>query len=574
MKLVRKHWFLVTLAFVIVGWSGTMQAEEDNEDVSSEIEEVLVSKEPSFVRYSHAVNSVEMFASPIDVLKPISSLAFDNSIGQIRSRGSEANHIGIQLDGYDVADPVSDFNFATISCTGIDLLHFSATPGSGSIGGLINLESSSDISPSLNLAYGTAGNQVQLDYGFKQHNLSFSQKDWEGIDILNDGDLDGIEHVVGHYHYAGSKWQSTIRFATVTQGYDSGRAEIDQGLVGISGILLNQLTLRVSSSLNQATWFESFNNNTKGTRTKISLSTPLGKWFTWEFDQVYDVNKSAVRGEPTRKPIGVNYVRAKYDQAYQNFSWHASLTRIDSTQDEPILSKSAHLAWLKQDFAAREAQLAVYVEFDHQIIAFPSMIDRYGWGQKWLPNPDVKPERGTSMSVGAKYATKATTLQATRFSTRLRDKISFGRNVSENIDYGRNRGIELLWQQIWNHSFSTHLAFSHINSEARTGADRPYRDTERRPNNILSGTVFYTAANLGSNLTIRWVDKAIDACWRGCVTLDPYLVVDGAISYRWNDVIETSFDVFNLLDETYHQVHGYNTPGQQFSFGVSILLGK
>lgn len=551
-----------------------MIAEEETETDDNEIEEIIVKKELSYVKYTQVVNSVKMFASPIDVLKPISSLAFDNSIGQIRSRGSEANHIGIQIDGYDVADPVSDFNFASISCAGIDLLHFSATPGSGSIGGLINLESSSEVQRSLNFAYGTAGNQAQLDYGFDQHNLAISRKDWEGIDILNDGDLDGIEHIVGHYHYAGSNWQSTIRYASVTQGYDRGRAEIDQGLVGVTGILLNRLTLRLSTSLNQATWYESFNNNTKGTRTKISLSTPLGKWFTWELDQVYDVNKSVVRGEPTRKPIGVNYVRAKYDQAHQNFSWHASLTRIDSTQDDPILSKSTHIAWLKQDFGAPEAQLAVYVEFDHQVIAFPSMVDRYGWGQKWLPNPDVKPERGNSMSFGAKYATTATTLQATRFSARLRDKISFGRNVSENIDYGRNRGIEVLWQQIWNQNFSTHLAFSHINSEARTGADQPYRETERRPKNILASTASYTTANLSSRVTIRWVDAALDACWRGCVSLDAYLVVDGAITYTWNDTIETSFEVFNAFDEKYFQVFGYNTPGQQFLVGVSLLLGK
>ena len=195
-----------------------MIAEEETETDHNEIEEIVVKQEQSFVTYTHVVNSVSMFASPIDVLKPLSSLAFDNSIGQIRSRGSEANHIGIQIDGYDVGDPVSDFNFATISCTGIDLLHFSATPGSGSIGGLINLESSSETPRSLNLAYGSAGNQAQLDYGLNQHNLSISRKDWAGIDILSDGDLDGIEHIVGHYHYAGSIWRSTIRYATVTQG--------------------------------------------------------------------------------------------------------------------------------------------------------------------------------------------------------------------------------------------------------------------------------------------------------------------------------------------------------------------
>ncbi|MYC25754.1 MAG: TonB-dependent receptor [Gammaproteobacteria bacterium] len=561
-----------TLALVSYCSLSTMFADEDIDE--SEIEEIVVKTEQSYMNYTHTVSSVTMFASPIDVLKPITSLAFDNSIGQIRSRGSEANHLGIQIDGYDIADPVSDFNFATISCTGIDLLHFSATPGSGSIGGVLNFESSSDARRSINLAYGTAGDQAQFVYGYDRHNLSISRKDWEGIDILGDGDLDGIKHIVGHYHFAASKWQSTIRYATITQAYDRGRAEIDQGLVGVNGTLWDRIGIRLSTSLNRATWFESFNNNTTGTRTKLSVSTPLWKWFSWELDQVYDINKSVVRGEPTRKPIGVNYVRAKYEQTYQSLSWYASLTRTDSTQDEPILSKSAKISWLREDIRTEESQLAIYVEFDHQTIAFPSMIDRYGWGKKWLPNPDVKPERGSGISVGTKYSTATSTIQATRFTMRLRDKISFGSNVSENVDYGRNRGFELLWQQSWNRKVSTNFAFSRINSEARAGAGQPYRQTERRPTNILAGTVSYATVRLNSNLAARWVDEAIDACWRGCVTLDAYLVVDSAINYRWNDVIETSFEVFNLLDETYYQVHRYNTPGRQFSLGVSLLLGN
>ncbi|MXZ43374.1 MAG: TonB-dependent receptor [Gammaproteobacteria bacterium] len=565
---------LTAIVLSSLGISGQMYGEEDQDSDDNEIEEVIVEKDQSYVEYSEVVNSVRMFGSPADVLKPISSLAFDNSIGQIRSRGSEANHIGIQIDGYDIADPVSDFNFASLSCTGIDLLHFSATPGSGSIGGVINLESSSDARRSINLAYGSAGDHAEFTYGVDQHNISISRKDWEGIDILGDGDLDGVEHVVGHYHFAGSNWQSTVRFASVAQGYDRGRAEIDQGLIGVTGVLLDRLNVRISSSLNRATWFESFNNNTTGTRTKLSLSTPIAEWLTWELDQVYDVNKSVVRGEPTRKPIGVNYLRAKYDQAYRQLSWNASLTRIDSSQDEPILSKSVHFAWLVENIGARESGLVVYFEFDHQTIAFPSMVDRYGWGQKWLPNPNVKPERGTGLSFGAKYSSATTTIQGTRFTTRLRDKISFGRNVSENIDYGRNRGIELLWRHTWNRQLSTNIAFSHLNSEARTGADQPYRQTERRPTNILAGTVYYTAASVSSNLTLRWVDEAVDRCWRGCLTLDAYLVVDGSLSYRWNDVIETSFEVFNLLDETYYHVYGYHTPGQQISIAVSLLLDR
>ena len=549
-----------------------MHAVED--DKESEIEEIHVKMEPTLVKYTHVVSSVGMFASPTDVLKPISSLAFDNSIGQIRSRGSEANHLGIQIDGYDIADTVSDFNFATISCTGIDLLHFSATPGSGSIGGVINLESTTDSQSSLNVAYGSAGDQAHFVYGIEQHNVSISRKSWDGVDILGDGDLDGIKHFVGHYHYAGSVWQSTIRFATITQGYDRGKAEIDQGLVGVNGLLLDRINVRLSTSLNRATWIESINNNTSGTRTKLSLSAPVWKWFTWELDQVYDINKSVVRGTPTRKPIGVNYFRAKYEQTHENLSWRASLTRIDSTQDEAILSKSSRISWSSRDLWAMDSQLAIYFEFDHQTLAFPSMVDRYGWGQKWLPNPDVKPERGTSVSFGAKYSSPTTTVQVTRFTTRLRDKISFGRNVSENVDYGRNRGFELLWQQSWSRQISTNFAFSRINSDARAGLDQPYRQRERRPKNILAGTVSYALSSLTADLKVRWVDEAMDSCWRGCVTLDEYVVVDTLITYRWNDVIETSFEVFNLLDETYYHVYQYNTPGRQFSLGISLLIGK
>ena len=56
------------------------------------------------------------------------------------------------------------------------------------------------------------------------------------------------------------------------------------------------------------------------------------------------------------------------------------------------------------------------------------------------------------------------------------------------------------------------------------------------------------------------------------VTLDSYVLVDIAGSYRINDHIEVYARANNSFDETYQNVFGYRSPEQSFHGGVRVKL--
>lgn len=566
-------YFSISIAVTVFTTALVFSDESDHStsDENSEIEEVIVKPVRSNVSYLASVSSHELLSHATDALNLFPNLAFDNSIGQIRSRGAEANHLGIQVDGYDIGDPVSEFNFATMSCVGIAHIQFNPTPSSGAIAGVLNLQSSIEPRRALTLAGGSAGNLMQFSLGVDSHNLTLENRRWNGVDVRNDGDIDSLQHLVFHYHFrANNQWDSTVRFGQSVQEYDPGVANIEQGLIGVTGKVFDRVLIRASSSLNRAVWKESFTANSYGSRTKLGVLVPLNDIFSIETTKTYDVNKSFVRGQAVRKPINTTIVNFTYQQSISALSWVGSIKMTDSSQDSAIYSTNFHTSWNLPKFLLNDVDMRLFVEIDEKTVAFPSMIDRYGWGQAWLPNPQVKPELGSGIDFGMKLSTPTGHVQFTRFHNRLRDKISFGRNVSENVEYGRNRGVEVLWKWRWNTRLSSQLGYSYLDSETRQSKAHTYVRTQRRPSNVLTGVVDFTTNNSRTVFQGRWVDESIDACWRGCQILESHLLVNFSYSRNLGERISVSTQIYNVFDESYALVYGYNTPGRMFTLSLQL----
>lgn len=553
--------------------------DSDSDEVTLE-ETLFVIHKTSKVNYTLPVDAAQQLSSPFAVLDQIPSLAFDNSLGQIRSRGAEANHLGVQIDGYDIGDPVSDFNFATLSCVGVAQVNFNPTPASGSIAGTINFQSNTEKRNAVSLAHGSAGQLMLVDLARPNHNLSLSTKEWVGVDVRQDGDIDGLTHDVIHYHSRTKLGSTTIRFGRSEQHYDRGTAHIEQALVGFTGSINDQVEIKLSTSINRAEWVESFNNNTYGSRTKLTLSIPLLEEAAINFAKTYDVNKSYVRGVATRKPINVTYGELIYGRQFSQVQVHGSVAYTDSSQDDAVISSKLHLARPFIQVANFLSHLTLYAEMNYDTIVFPSMIDRYGWGAAWLPNPEVKPERGSGVDIGFFLVGKSFgTLQITSYRNRLTDKIAFGRNVSENAVYGRNQGLEVVWKRRWlkefNRQLSTNISYSKVDSETRATPSTPYHQTQRRPARILAGLIQYDGTDrfpLVGSVDFRWVDESIDACWSGCKTLDAFLLVNTRFSYTIGELVEVSASVYNLFDTEYNLAYGYSSPARQYSIGINVPL--
>ena len=239
------------------------------------IEEVTTTDSP-WVSYTTTINSHFLPVNPLYTFNHFASFAVDNSLGQLRVRGSEANHLGVTIDSYDVGDPVSEFKVTNLSCVGVSSLTLHPNATAGHPAGNLNLSSKQASSTSWLSQFGTDDTQRHQFTTVlnARHNLTFNIEQTQGYDIRGNGDLDGLNTWTAHYYYAGEQNQITGRYSSIEQDYDQGLAGTEQALIGTTGVLLDTMW-RISSSLTAVKWYESWNNNTRGIRTKLSTETPI-----------------------------------------------------------------------------------------------------------------------------------------------------------------------------------------------------------------------------------------------------------------------------------------------------------
>ena len=561
--------YLLSFAGLCIGCSLAASAEDAMEEI--------ITTDFRWVSYSMAINSHFLPVNPLYTFNRFASFAVDNSLGQLRVRGSEANHLGVTIDSYDVGDPVSEFNFTNLSCVGVSSLTLHPNATAGHPAGNLNLSSKQASSTSWLSQFGSDETQRhQLSTVLNsRHNLTVNFEKTEGYDIRGNGDLDGLQSRTAHYHYAGERYLVTGRYSSIEQDYDQGRALTEQALIGTTGELMNT-TWRVSSSLTAVKWYESWNNNTRGIRTKLSTETPLVTHWNLDADLVMDRNSSRVDNEPQQQTFYRSYIRVNYSRPIDN--WHVGFSK-EYIQEYEQSGTRYSIDPTKFSLAYLFGDYSVYADYATRTISFPSMTDRYGWGKAWLPNPGIRPERGTNLDVGVRWSYQYGRLQLTRFSARLKDKITFGVhpscapenlwgcNYSENSTRGRNRGVELTWSHTWHTTLTTRVAWLNLNSEERAKHTDPFQPSLRRPEDKLTFQLTWRHDPWHLELIGTKVSDAIDF---GDRTLPAYQTYDLLVSREISRHMAWSFSGFNLSDEQYVQAFGYRTPPRQLNMGIQL----
>ena len=557
------------LACLCIGCALTISAEDAMEEVTK--------TEIRWVSYAMSVNSHFLPVNPLYAFNRFASFAVDNSLGQLRVRGSEANHLGVTIDSYDVGDPVSEFNFTNLSCTGVSTLTLDPNATAGHPAGNLNLSSKQTSTTNWLSQFGTDNTQRHQFTTVlnARHNLTFNMEQTQGYDIRGNGDLDGLNTWTAHYHYAGDQNQITGRYSSIEQDYDQGLARTEQALIGTTGVLLHT-TWRISSSLTAVKWYESWNNNTRGIRTKLSTETPIATHWNFDADLVVDQNSSRVANEPQQQAFYRTYLRVNYFRQFGKWLFDFSKEYIREHEDSGT-RYSIDPTKLNLDYQI--GNLTVYMDYATRTISFPTMTDRYGWGKAWLPNPGIRPERGTNLDVGILWFYQSGQLQLTRFSARLKDKITFGAhpncapedlwgcNYSENSTRGRNRGAELTWTHTWHATLETSVSWLNLNSEERAKQTNPFQPSLRRPEDKLT----FQATWRRDPWHLEFIGiKVSDAIDFGDRTLPAYLTYDLLVSREISRRMTWSFSGFNLSDEQYKQAFGYRTPPRQLNMGIQL----
>lgn len=213
----------------------------------------------------------------------------------------------------------------------------------------------------------------------------------------------------------------------------------------------------------------------------------------------------------------------------------------------------------------------------------PTFNDRF-----WEPggNPDLKPEKGMSYELGAKwsYCTEGVSgnIQANAFLMNIDNWLLWKNGgafwYAENVQKVKSKGIELMtdWHyKLMGLPFESGLNYSYNPAERVESINKTnalYRQLEYVPRH--SGNVYTT-------VTFRSFDFMIDGRYNDSMytdeevknVLDAYFLLNASVAYKWNlnehNKLRISGMVRNVLDTDYQTSWGYAMPGINYRLSIT-----
>ncbi|WP_343347529.1 TonB-dependent receptor [Sphingomicrobium sp. XHP0239] len=217
-------------------------------------------------------------------------------------------------------------------------------------------------------------------------------------------------------------------------------------------------------------------------------------------------------------------------------------------------------------------------------IAQPSFTDLYGFFPgSFVGNPDLAPERSRGGEIGGLFGSRGGNhIALSLFDQTLTDEIvstfdstTFLSGAANSEIDSRRRGIEVEGHVRLASFLTAGANYSYLDASEGSVADAAL-DEVRRPDHraalILTGerddlTIGATLAYVGARF-----DTDFDRFPAETLRLDPYVLADARIAYRWTDALSLSLRGRNLFDTRYQDVIGYRTAGRGLYAGLDLRL--
>jgi len=546
------------------------------------------------------------------------------TITQVRVRGAEGNQVKVIIDGVEVNSPSGgDFAFETLLAENIERIEVIRGPQSGIYGanalaGVINIvtrkgtrepQVSARVEGGSFNTYGVSANASGAgELGYLS--VSAAQRETDGFNIARTGsEEDGSEQKT---IFARAGFAPTDYFRIDAMGrYQSNDAEID-GFSG--GILVDEtgsFSLReqrlgaISAQLDlfDKRWshkvFANYFDDELNPFFNLGERSRYGYQSTAKF-----VTSDGVRAEHTFVGLieqtdetfqtvsflsGADVDRSRSNTGYAaeyrgNFADAVYLT-ANIRHDDKDQFEDASTYRLAGAYVVHSTGTRFHASYGKGI-KDPDFFQQFGSTLDFQGNPDLTPEQSVGWDAGVeqKFLDGRATVDVTYFQTDLTDKIEtsggFGAPFSvENADgVSERRGVEF--------TVSAQLTSDLVLTGSYTYTDATDADGDeevRRPPHSGSLGVRYTSPDGRAKLTA-------DAIYNGemkdldfsppfpsppnIVTLDDYLLVNVAGSYKLDDNFEVFGRVENLLDQDYEEVFGYSTAPISAYGGLRVTLGE
>lgn len=564
-----------------------------------------------------------------DALRTVPGLAVTRSGGmgastQVRIRGAEANQTKVLIDGVEVNDPAfgSEFDFANLLTADIERIEVLRGPqsvlyGSDAVGGVINvitrdgggplhgstgieggsfrtLQGNSSLggalanerlryflsatrlrSDGISRASEDRGNTERDEYGSSAifAKLGMSPSDRLDLDMVGhwrDISRDGDTYIGGVGAVDAREDDQTLQRFGRLQGRMRFFDDIWHQRLGISGAETR------TDYLTDGQRTSSFD----GTRTKLDYQSdlylsstsllPADHVISFGIDHIRD---SAVTGSAFSnfdESIATDGFYGLYQLTLFDDLFLTAGARHDANDrfEDADTYRGTLAYWLSQTGTKLRGSYGTAVKN-------PSLFQLYGYTSTFQPNPNLTPEksRGWDIGVDQQLIDNRLMLTATYFDQRMKNFIGFaGQTVVNTPGVSRARGLELGAEAAITSALSATATYTLTVSEDAAG-----NELARRPKHQGSANVAYrflegrATANLGLVAVGARNDLTFDAVYNSSIVgLDPYLLVNLALSYRITDAVEMFGRIENLTDERYEDVFTYGEPGRAGYAGLRL----
>lgn len=557
-----------------------------------------------------------------DALRTVPGLAVSRAGGvgsqtQVRVRGAEANQLKVIIDGVEVNSlSAGDFQFETLLAENIERIEVIRGPQSGVYGanalaGVINIVTKKGTqTPQVSAqveggSLGTHGVSASAS-GAGEHgylSITAARRETDGFNIARTGGEDDGSTQKTIFARAGISPTDYFRIDVMGR-YQENDAEIDPfdpPIDTVGATNLREQTLgRISAELDtfEKAWthkvfadyfeddfvsrdpvFPPFTN--LGERRRFGyLSTlrltsdvilPASHVFVGLYEQIdesFESNAGAVSASRGNTGFAGEYKGAFAEQFYIT----ANIRHDDKDSFEDATTYRLAAAYRIPGMGTR-----VHASYGKGITD-PTFFEQFGFTLDFQGNPDLKPEESVGWDAGIeqKFLDGRVTADLTYFEAELTDEIvGFGQTVINQTGVSDRRGIEF--------SLSAQLSPELLLNGTYTytdATDPDGREEVRRPPHSASLSLAYSFLDGRARLSTDAVynserkdDDFSNFINPARVTLDDYLLVNVAGSYKLDDNFEVFGRVENLIDEDYEEVFGFSTAPVTAFGGVKVTLG-
>lgn len=196
-------------------------------------------------------------------------------------------------------------------------------------------------------------------------------------------------------------------------------------------------------------------------------------------------------------------------------------------------------------------------------------------------NPDLEPQTSLTFDAGLEYRSSENGLSAgvNYFIRTVEQLISYDSSVGYvNINEQNDSGLEVTGSYTWPDT-RVNLYYNYLDG-AITREGEEFDNLIRRPDHSFGWGI---QQNIGSDLIVdlngKYIGEREDLFFNmstfqnETVELDPYVLLNISLNYDLPEINSNLFvSLNNLLDASYQEVYGFNTPGVNFKAGVRLDL--